>query len=241
MQPSSEFFFTVFGTATAEREALTQATSVIDFAQRMEAAGAWLRIDPKVEPSMYHAASLSRAECEELGRIRDVVRMGHVRAIEPARLSLDQGELAARPDTLYVDCTAAALARPPTVPVFQGERITLQMVRFPQLPFSAALTAFLETAIESDEEKNDLIAPIRLSDTVADYVAALVPDWRNRSACNRHPTVRAWIQASRTDGYAKLVHQTDPGDSERQAILMRLRETTRTAAQNLPRLLAQAQ
>jgi hypothetical protein len=239
LQPAAEFFSSVFGSAVAEREALTQATSVSDFAQRMEAAGAWLRIDPELEPSMYHAASISRGELAELRRIRDVVRMGRVRAIEPERLLLEAGELAAPPDTLYVDCTAVALARPPAVPIFQDKRITLQLVRFPQMPFSAALTAFLEATIESDEEKNALVAPIRLSDTVADYVAALGPDWRNRSACNRHEAVRAWIQASRTDGYAKLVQQLDPNDVAAQTILMRLREVTRIAAQNLPRLLAQ--
>jgi NAD(P)-binding Rossmann-like domain len=239
LQPTPEFFSTVFGNAVAEREALTEATSVIDFAHHMEAAGAWLRIDPKVEPSMYHAASISLRELAELRRIRDVVRMGRVRAIEPQRLLLEGGELATRPDTLYVDCTAIALARPPVVPVFQEQRITLQLVRFPQMPFSAALTAFLEATMESDEEKNGFVAPIRLSDTVADYVAALVPDWRNRSVCNRHEAVRTWIQASRTDGYAKLVHQTDPNDVARQNILLRLREATRAAAQNLPRLLAQ--
>jgi hypothetical protein len=238
LQPAPEFFATVFGGAAAEREALSAATSVVDFAHRMEAAGAWLRIDANVEPSMYHAASISLGELAELRRIRDVVRLGRVRAVESGHLTLERGELTAEPDTLYVDCTAIALARPPAVPVFNGKRITLQTVRFPQMPFSAALTAFLEATMDSDEEKNGFVAPIQLSDTVAQYIAALEPDWRNRSACMRHPAVRAWIQASRTDGYARLVHQTDPDDLERQGVLKRLREATRAAAQNLPRLLA---
>lgn len=237
-QPGPEFFSTVFGTAAAQREALASATSAIDFAHRMEAAGAWLRLDCNVEPGMYHAATVSHGELEQLRRIRDVVRMGRVRAIETDRLLLDGGELATEPDTLYIDCTAAALARPPTRPIFGAKQITLQMVRFPQLPFSAALTAFLEATLHSDEEKNSFVTPIRLPDTVAEFIAALVPDVLNRQACSRNPSVRDWINASRTDGFAKLVHETDPNDVERQAVLKRLRESSKAAAQNMPRLLA---
>ena len=237
-QPGPEFFNSVFSAAAAQREALGSATSASDFAHRLEAAGVWLRLDSKVEPGMFHAATVSHGELEQLQRLRDVVRMGRVRAIETDRLVLDGGELATEPDTLYIDCTAAALARPPVLPIFDTKRITLQMVRFPQLPFSAALSAFLEATLDSDEEKNRFVTPIRLSDTVAEYIAALVPDILNRQACNRNPTVRAWVNASRTDGFAKIVHETDPNDVERQAVLKRLREASKAAAQNIPRLLA---
>jgi hypothetical protein len=237
-QPGPEFFTTVFATAAAQREALGAATSALDFAHRMEAAGAWLRLDPDVEPAMFHAATVSHGEIGELRRIRDVVRLGRARAVEREQLLLDGGELPAAPDTLYVDCTAAALARPPAVPIFAGKRVTLQMVRIPQLPFSAALAGFLEATFESDEEKNAFALPIRLSDTVGEYIAALVPDVINRQACNKHPTVRAWINASRTDGFAKLVAESDPNDQERLAVLKRVRDASKLAAQNMPRLLA---
>jgi hypothetical protein len=124
------------------------------------------------------------------------------------------------------------------VPIFAGKRITLQLVRFPQLPFSAALSGFLEATFESDEEKNAFVAPIRLTDTVGEYIAALVPDVLNRQACNKHPAVRAWVNASRTDGFAKLVTESDPNDPERQAVLKHLRDASKLAAQNMPRLLA---
>jgi hypothetical protein len=237
-QPGPEFFSSVFGAAAAQREALALATSALDFAHRMESAGAWLRLDPEIEPRMFHAATVSEGELVELRRIRNIVRRGRVRAIEAGRVQLEDGEVAAEPDTLYVDCTASAVPRPPPVPVFAGERITLQMIRLPQLPFSAALSAFLEASLTSDDEKNAFVAPIQATDTVSEYIAALVPDIANRQACNRNPLVRAWLNGSRTDGYAKLVNGADPNDPEKQAVLQRLRDASKRAAENLPRLLA---
>jgi hypothetical protein len=237
-QPGPEFFVRTFGTFAATREALAAATSAGDYAQRMEAAGAWLRVDPSVEPTMFHAATLSEGELHELRRIRDVVRLGRARAIEADRMLLDRGELHAHAGTLYVDCTAAALARPPAVPVFAGDRITLQMVRIPQLPFSASLIAFLEATLASDEEKNRFAAPIRISDTVEEYIAQLALDMANRDACNRHPAVRDWTGASRTDGFTRLGRDVAPDDVEKLAVLGRLRDASKRAAQNLPRLLA---
>jgi hypothetical protein len=238
MQPAPEFFARTFGTIAAGREALAAATSARDFAHRMEAAGAWLRLDRAVEPEMFHAAMLSEGELEQLRHIRDVVRLGRARALEVDRVLLDRGEIHAHARTLYVDCTAAALARPQTTPVFAGNRITLQMVRMPQLPFSAALIAFLEATMASDDEKNRFVAPIRIPDSVEDYLAELVPDTENRNACNRHPAVRGWIGASRTDGFARVVRNVKPDDRDKLAILDRLREASKRAAQNLPRLLA---
>jgi hypothetical protein len=232
-QPGPEFFTQVFGAFANSREALANATSSRDYALRMEACGVWLRLDANIEPTMFHAASISEAELTQLQRIRDVVRLGHVRALEHERISLEQGELS---DTLFIDCTARALARPPVKPVF-GERITLQMVRIPQLPFSAALCGFLEATLESDAEKNSFAAPISIADTVDEYIEQLVPDTRNREASNRHPSVRAWINNSRLEGFARLVHSVDPADPEKVAVIKRLRESSRAATKNLERLL----
>jgi glycine/D-amino acid oxidase-like deaminating enzyme len=238
LQPGPEFFAQTFGSFVAGREALANATSASDYAHRMEAAGAWLRIDPAVEPAMFHAATVSEGELQEVRRIRDIVRLGRARALEVDRVLLDRGEIHAHRGTLYVDCTAAAFARPPTTPVFAGKRITLQMVRMPQLPFSAALIAFIEATIADDAEKNSFVAPIRIADTVEEYLTQLVPDTRNRDACSRHPAVRAWIGTSRTDGYTRLMREVKPDETEKLAILDQLRDAAKRAAQNLPRLLA---
>jgi hypothetical protein len=112
------------------------------------------------------------------------------------------------------------------------------MVRSPQLPFSGALCGFLEATLASDEEKNRFAAPIAIADTVEEYLTQLVVDMANREACARHPAVRAWIGASRTDGYTKLMRDVRPDDTEKVAILGKLREAAKRAALNLPRLLA---
>jgi len=48
------------------------------------------------------------------------------------------------PDTLVVDCSASAIPQRPLVPIWDGKRITLQMVRTCQPTFSAALIAHIE-------------------------------------------------------------------------------------------------
>jgi hypothetical protein len=237
-QPGREFFGQVFGNAAAQREALAHATSARDYAHRMEAAGAWLRLDSAVDPGMFHAATISEGELYELRQITDIVRSGRAVALEPRRMILERGELAAPPGTLYVDCTASAFPRRPAIAVFNGDRITLQMVRAPQLPFSAALTGFLESCVMTDDERNRLAAPISLPDTVEEHLMAAATDLANRYACGKHPDIRNWISQSRTDGYTKLMRHVDPNDGEKKAILARLREATVAAAQNLPRLLA---
>ena len=42
----------------------------------------------------------------------------------------------------------------------------------------------------------------------------------------------------RTDGFAKLAAEVDPNDAEKRAIIERLRDAAKAAAQNMPRLLA---
>ena len=62
----------------------------------------------------------------------------------------DQGAVPADPDTLYVDCSASAIQPLPGLPVFDGARINLLMVRYCQPLFSAALIAFVESHVEDD-------------------------------------------------------------------------------------------
>ena len=65
-----------------------------------------MRFDPDVEPRAFRAAVVSRGELEQLRRIKDVIRLGHVTTIETNRIVLDNGIVEADPDTLYIDCSA---------------------------------------------------------------------------------------------------------------------------------------
>ena len=70
---------------------------------------------------MYRCAVVSQAELEQLRRIKEVVRLGHLSSVEPTKIVLDHGAVPEDPDTLYVDCSASAIQIPPAVPVFDGE------------------------------------------------------------------------------------------------------------------------
>ncbi len=69
------------GTAI-QLEAMAQAGSVDELFARLESEKIFLRIDPRVAPTMLRGAIVSEPELELLRRIEDVVRMGHVRRIE---------------------------------------------------------------------------------------------------------------------------------------------------------------
>ena len=118
-------------------------------------------------------------------------------------------------------------------PVFEPGRITLQMTRFPMLPFSAALAAFLEATFDSDAEKNGFAQPLPLTDTVADFIAGLSADMMNRYACSKHPAVREWVGNSRLDGYSRIARDIRKDDEARQAILKEVGAAAMAAAGNL--------
>ncbi len=236
-QPAEEFFETVFGGFADRQEAIAAATSPEDLAHRLEAAGIWLRLDPAVEPGLFHAATIAERELDELRRINDVVRMGRVTKITTAEMTLEQGAVAQPPQTLFIDCTASALTPREPVPIFAGDRITLQMTRFPQPTFSAAFCAFLEATFEDDAQKNQFAAPLPLPDTVRDYIQSLLPEAMNRFHASKDPQVSEWVARSRLDGFTKIAMAANPADSRKQAILKRVKTSAMQMAENLPRLL----
>ena len=106
----------------------------------------------------------------QLRRINDVVRLGHVRSIEPAQIVLDNGSVAADPDTLYIDCSAAAIVMPPKLPVFDGQRINLFMVRTCQPVFSAAVIAYVESHVADPAEKNSICTVVPSPEVPIDWL-----------------------------------------------------------------------
>ncbi len=236
-QPHETFYNKVFGGFADRLEAIANATTPADMALRHEASGVWIRLFPDVEPQFFHGATCSQAEIDIVRQVSDVVRLGRVEAIDEHGMKLQQGEVAGVANSLYVDCTASALSKGETKPIFEDDRITLQMVRFPQVSFSAAFLAYLE-AIESDtKEKNRLAQPLPLPDSMDDYVQTLFVDMMNRLQCSQHKQLRAWTTESKLEGYAKIARSTDKSDTERMAILQRISEQTAAAAKNIPNLL----
>ena len=85
------------GSTIGQFESIAEATSLTDLFARLEQRGLLMRIDRSVEPTTYRCAVVSQAELAQLRRIEDVVRMGHVKVIDPTQIVLNQGTVPADP------------------------------------------------------------------------------------------------------------------------------------------------
>jgi hypothetical protein len=240
LQPGEAFFHAVFGNQADQMQAFAQADSLDDLFLRLESCGALLRIFADQTPTMFHLATIAPGEVELLRTVRHVVRQGRVKAVEPGRMVLDRGVVSVEPGSLFIDCTASAVEPRATQPIFQDGQIVLQMVRLPQPAFSAALTAYVEVHHGDDATRNRLCATVPFPHRMADYPLAMLVHMGNQFHWGQDKALRAWMRESRLDGFGKLMALVGPTDTDRQAILMRLREQSMAAVANLKRLVAAA-
>jgi hypothetical protein len=218
-------------------EAIIQASSPADLFARLESSGALLRLDLQVQPTTYRCGTVSRDELALLRRIGDVVRLGRLRAVEPTRIVLDHGSLPAESDTLYIDCSASAIQPQPGLPVFDGGRINLFMVRFCQPLFSAALIAFVESHVAADAERNALCAVVPSPETPADWLRMWAVTLANTARWRQQPALNAWLAKCRLNGQAVMARGLQPDDSARIALLKHTGVRAAEAAARLPALL----
>jgi hypothetical protein len=190
LQPDPAVFI---GMAADVMEAAVAASSPDDLFLRMEAAGVMLRIDPSITPTMAKTPTLAHWELDLLRRIERVVRLGHIRGIEPGRITLDEGDVAIDRNAVVVHCAASGLQYPPLVPIWGDEAITIQPVRagFPCL--AAALIGYVEATREEDAEKNRVCPPSPLSNTPTDWALMQVLGGRASLAFGAEPDIREWI------------------------------------------------
>jgi hypothetical protein len=210
VQPGADFFESSIGRVVDNLEAVIEAGSVPDLFASLEARGTLLRLDPGVEPTMYRCATVSRAELEQLRRVKNVVRMGRVKRVGCDRIDLEGGSLDTSPGTLHVDCTADGLERRPTRPVFEGARITLQSVRTCQQVFSAAFLAHLEASGRSDDEKNALAVPVPHPDSHHDWLRNELADLLAGERWNSDPGILQWLAGCRLDLNAAFADGVEP-------------------------------
>ncbi|MEM1140602.1 MAG: NAD(P)/FAD-dependent oxidoreductase [Pseudomonadota bacterium] len=232
-QPTEPFFNDAVGTQAAQFEAIVNSTSIPDMFDRLEAAGYFLRIDPKVRPSMFHGATTSALELEQMRRIKTIVRMGRVTAIEKHRIVLEQGEIPTSPDHLHVDCSARAITNERIVPIFQGNLITPQMVRSYQPVFSAAFIAHIEAAYDDEAEKNRLCGVVPLPNHDTDYLRFTAAFMMNQYNWSQVPELQQWLLNNRLDGFSTMIDGVDPDDAEKMAILKRISTTAPAAVGKL--------
>jgi hypothetical protein len=236
LQPGPTFidhFRASFGTTLA---AIGEATSAEDLFDRLEAAGTLLRIDPSIRPAMYRCATVSHPELEQLRRINDIVRMGHVQSIEPSAIVLDGGSVPSAPSALYIDCTADGAPQRPASPIFEPDRITLQAVRGCQQVFSAAFIAHVEFAYDEDAVKNLLCAPIPHPDSDLDWLRLTQSDMSNFQRWLGDADLTDWLSSARLNLLADLLPPLSHKPRVRERVVSIFQNRLNTAIEQLETL-----
>ena len=235
IQPGPEFADRTLGFIAGKAEAAAHARSIGDLFARLEAAGILLRLDPAVRPTKYSGATVTAAELEQLRRIENIIRLGHVQSIGREEIDLDDGSSPTTPDTLHVDCTACGLKRRPSLPVFDGERITLQNLRTLQPTFSAALIGHVEASYGSDVEKNELCTPNPFPNADVDWLRTNLAGFANGARWSADDDLIGWIHRSRLNVIRQL-GVVEPTPAQRE-LIRKHRELVPAAIDNLRRLL----
>ncbi|MBA3597756.1 MAG: NAD(P)-binding protein [Methylibium sp.] len=242
VQPGFEFFARTIGGFAAEMEAARDASSIDDLFARLEAGALLQRIDTAIAPTMYRCAIVSDAELAQLRRITRVVRLGHVKVIEPGRIVLEQGTVATSERHLHVHCSADGIPSRLPQPMFQGERIVPQYVRRCSPTFSAALVAHLEATMTDDAEKNAMCTPVPPPCVPRDWLRMQVDEARNNAMWSKSAELRAWLAGARLNLFspliARAVQEPDPVNT---AILDRYRTAVKPGLARLSSLLAGAE
>jgi hypothetical protein len=193
-----------------EVEALAASSSVEEAYDHLADARVMLRLDPDVRPTMVRGATVSEAEVEELRRIENVVRLGHVQRIETDRIVLEAGTIPTTPGHLHVHCAAPGLPLHPPRPIFTDDAITLQSVIRMHPTLSAALAGFVETTDRSTAEKNRLLPPNPYSDTGFDFLRAMLVSLNTEMSWRDAPDLQAWLDQSRLNVMRELPATAEP-------------------------------
>jgi hypothetical protein len=168
------------------------AESLVDLFLRLEDAGAMVRFDRSVTPTMAKTPTLAVWELEALRSIEHVVRLGHIQAVRPGRLAFDEGSVDVAPDAVVVHCAASGFKYPPIVPIWGPSAITLQPIRAGFPCFAAALAGYVEATREDDREKNRLCPPTPYSNSLAGWANMTYLGTRATMSFGAEPDIKAW-------------------------------------------------
>ena len=175
----------------------SQSDNIDDFFDKISKAGGLLRIDDNIKPTMYRCSTVTKAELEQLKRVKNIIRKGRVKSIGDAEIILEEGSIATTLETLHIDCAGDGLARRPPTPIFKGQKITLQSVRTCQQVFSAGLLGYVEATYQDDEKKNELCKPVPHPNTDIDFLKNNLADAVNSEQWTKEPGLKNWLQKSR--------------------------------------------
>lgn len=189
IQPDPAIFV---GMAADTMEIAASAASLEDLFLRLEDAGIMLRIDTSVMPTMAKTPTLAQWELDLLRTVEQVVRLGHLRRVEPGLLTLDEGSVTVAKDAVVVHCAAPGLKYPATVPVWGPGTITLQAIRTGFPCFGAALVGYVEATRADDAEKNRLCPPTPYANTLPGWASMNVLGTRAAMSFGSEPDIKGW-------------------------------------------------
>jgi hypothetical protein len=214
-------------------EAAAVASDRQDFIRRLEESRVIRMLDPNAEASVYRGATMSEREYATLSLIEDVVRKGRVLHVGTERVQLDGGDIPARVQEVFVDCTAAGLGIPPARTIFEQGRITIQRVQAGIDPFSAALIGVIEATERDDEEKNRLCPPNPFRGEVLHLANQFSVSWRAQSLWFAESDVRDWFTSTRLNPFSGLA--TNMSEAAK-ASMGRMISNMQPALENLQRI-----
>jgi len=221
----------------AQMEIAATARSTDEVLFRLEEAGVLMRVDGDVFPTAYRCATITMAELKQVRRIKNVVRLGRVRRIEPNRIVLDEGEIPTHAGAFHVDCTAKAVAPKPIKAVFDGDRITLQFVRMCQPTFCAAFIALCEAHFDDEAKKNELCAVVPNPERAVEWLSMSLQSTINSFAWMQEPVIVRWLARSRLNSTRGLMWPKEKLTPKQTAARARIRAATPGAVANLSRLM----
>jgi hypothetical protein len=224
VQPTEDFFEDSIGSQAAQFEAVAKASSITEMFDRLEEAGVLLRIDKNIRPQMFHGATISQLELEQLQRIKNKVRKGRVQSIEKDKILFKNEEIPTSPDHVHIDCSATPISdlMEPR-PIFNGNVITPQTVRPYQPIFSASFIAHIEATYETEQEKNEICGIVPFPNHDTDWIKMLEGQIENQFIWSKYKDIREWLYHNRLDGFSKMVRNVPKEDVKKQAILKKLK------------------
>jgi hypothetical protein len=237
-QPGDHFLDHLCEGMAAQMEIAASAASGEEVLLRLEDAGVLMRLDRTVFPTAYRCATVTPAELDEARRIKNIVRLGRVKRIEPDRIVLDKGDIPTEPNVFHADCTAKAVAPKPVKPVFDGERITLQFVRMCQPTFCAAFIALIEAHFDDEAKKNRLCAVVPSPERAVDWLSMSLQSTVNTHQWMQEPVVVKWLASARLNSVRGMLKPTDALTPAQNSARARIRAATPAAVANLRRLAA---
>ena len=184
--------------------AIAESNDKYDAFKRLEEIKFLFRINPNINPTMYRCATITESELKLLKKIENVIRDGHVKEITKNGIVMESRLHKFPQSTIYIDCTSDGLAKRNVKPIFDGDIITLQTVRFCQQVFSAAFIAHVELMNKSEDEKNSICTVVPHPDSADDFFKVNLAAAINSFNWSQHQDLASWLKSSRLDGLSKL-------------------------------------